>query len=250
MSAGRAVGWLVLGGLVSFVASETARLLIEPLNFGYLGTMLITVTTTLIVGAFEMVKAKPAPASPYPPRRYPRDPYDRRPRPTPSGGGWGTTAAAVILTVAALGAAAFGGSWLFRYVTGTQSGVERMADPPAQGTAGPLTIVMRGVEVTPDFMKFRLRATNTGDIPITIAVNDQWCRLVDGDGRSLSPYGGLSGLGSGNIEVPSGNVPVEEVLTFKGQPTSTTFTLSFSALFMMGPGPSSIQVPGIRLTEA
>ena len=29
MSAGRAVGWLVLGGLVSFVASETARLLIE-----------------------------------------------------------------------------------------------------------------------------------------------------------------------------------------------------------------------------
>lgn len=249
MSAGRAVGWLVLGGVVSFAASEAARLLIEPLNFGYLGTMLITVTTTLLVGAFEMVKAKPAPAQPYPQPRYP---YGRRPyrRPSPSGGGRSATVAAVILTVAALGAAAYGGSWLFRYVTGTQSGVERMADPPARGTAGPLTVEVRGVEVTPDFMKFRLLATNTGDIPITVAVNDQWCRLVDGNGRSLAPYGGLSGLGSGNIEVPANGVPVEEVLTFKGQPTSTTFTLSFSALFMMGPGPSSIQVMGIRLTEA
>ena len=86
MSAGRAVGWLVLGGVVSFAASEAARLLIEPLNFGYLGTMLITVTTTLLVGAFEMVKAKPAPAQPYPQPRYP---YGRRPyrRPSPSGGG-------------------------------------------------------------------------------------------------------------------------------------------------------------------
>lgn len=242
MSAGRAVGWLVLTGLVAFGVSEGARLLVESLRFGYLGTATVTVAATMVVGAFELLKQPDAgrPAQPY---RYERRPY----RPEPSGGR-GRTAAAVVVVIAVLAAGAYGGSWLFRYVTGTQTGVERMADPPAHGTAGPLTIAVRGVEVTPDFMKFRLQVTNTADIPITIAVNDQWCKLIDGNGISLAPYGGFSGLGSGNIEVPSGGVSVEEVLTFKGQPSSTTFTLSFSALFKMGPGPTSIQITGIKLT--
>ena len=155
----------------------------------------------------------------------------------------------MLVVLALVGAGVYGGSWLFRYLTGTQTGVERMAQPPAEGRAGQLTLTVRGVEVTPDFMKFRVRAVNDSDVPITIPVNEHWCRLIDGNGTSLGPHGGFSGLGDGDIQVPANSVPVEQVLTFKGQPESLTFTLSFSVLFSMGPGPNSIQVTGIRLTD-
>lgn len=245
MSTGSTAGLAILFAALAAAVSEAVRLLVEPLRFGSFGTAIAAVVTAVIVEAIGLFKKnaaaprRPAPRSPY------GSPY---PPPAPQRRGAGT-AVVMVVVLALIGVGVYGGSWLFRYVTGTQTGVERMAQPPAEGTAGQLTLTMRGVEVTPDFMKFTLRATNSGDSPITIPVNEQWCKLIDGNGTSLSPYGGFTGLGRGDIEVPANGVPVEEVLTFKGEPASLTFTLSFSVLFTFGPGPNSIQVTDIRLTD-
>lgn len=257
MSTGRTAGLAILAAALTATVSEAVRLFVEPLRFGPLGTAIVAVVTAVIVEAIGMLKdirtpRQPEPQHPtqrYPTQRYPgrRPPHGPPYRPAPVRRGGGTVVV-MLVVLAVIGTGVYGGSWLFRYVTGTQTGVERMASPPAQGEAGALTLVVRGVEVTPDFMKFRLRATNDSDSPITVAVNEQWCKLIDGNGTSLSPYGGFTGLGSGDIEVPANGVPVEEVLTFKGEPSSLTFTLSFSALFTFGPGPHSIQITGIRLT--
>ena len=242
MSTGRTAGWAIAIAGITAAVSEAIRLLVEPLRFGPLGTAIVAVVTAVVVEAIGTVRERAAPRRP-----VRRDPYGGHRVVEPRRGGG--SAVVLLVVLALIGAGVYGGSWLFRYVTGTQTGVERMAQPPAEGSAGALTLTVRGVEVTPDFMKFRLRAVNDSDTPITVPVNEQWCRLIDGNGTSYGPHGGFTGLGSGDIEVPANSVPVEEVLTFKAEPESLTFTLSFSVLFSMGQGPGSIQVTGIRLTD-
>jgi len=106
------------------------------------------------------------------------------------------------------------------------------------------------VEVTEDFIKVKVLATNSGEIPITIVMQDQTCQLIGDGGVTLEPYGGFTGLGGGDIDVPEHGVAVSKVIMFKGDPPGTNLTLSFTALFAMGPIPNSIQVRNIRLTPA
>lgn len=174
----------------------------------------------------------------------PADPYRRVPVRQPRGGAPVVVAIVVVLL---LGAAAYGGAKLWQYLAGTEPGVERMAPPPATGTAGPLTARVDGVEVSPHFIKVRLTATNSAADTITMPVNDQWCHLIGADGTSLPAYGGITGLGRGNIEVPGGEVPVTEVITFKGQPVDP-LVLNFSVLFGTFEA-RSLQIPEIRLRE-
>jgi hypothetical protein len=242
MAAGRVhVGRIVLVGVLVAAVTELGRILVESLDFGSAGTAVAALLVGGLVPLFDLLK-EPGP------QRGARQGSRQGPSRPPSNVGRSVAVALVVLVL--LGAGTYGASWLFRYVTATQQGVERMAQPAASTTTGALTATVRGVEVSRDFVKIKLAVTNTSAQPITIAVNDQWCRLIGGDGLSVPPYGGFTGLGGGNIEVPAHGVPISEVLTFKTRPVVLTYTLAFSHLFTMGPGPDSLQIRGIVLTPA
>jgi len=248
MAAGRLhIGRLVVVGCLVAVVSEVAKLLVASLKFGPIATSLAAVAAAGLIAGLDVLKEPASRSASVPYQHHQPGAYAGR-RPGGSTGSGARNVLIAVVVLAVLGAGAYGAAWSFRYVTGTETGVERMAEPPAQGTAGPLIVTVRGVEVTPHYIKITLRAVNTADNPVTIAVNEQWCRLVGSDGDSLPPYGGFTGLGSGNIEVPANGIQVSEVLTFKGQPSGEGLTLSFSTLFTRTPGANSLQITDIRLT--
>jgi hypothetical protein len=193
--------------------------------------------------------ADPRYADPHPGSRPGYQPYPPYQPPPPRRRGV-PIAVALLVLVVVIGGGAYLVSSVIGRVTGNQTGVERLVQPGPSGRAGPLTVTVQGVEVTKDFVKVKVLAINSGDIPITIIMQEGTCQLVGEGGVTLKPYGGFTGLGGGNIDVPERSVPVSKVITFKGDPPGTNLTLSFTTLFAMGPIPNSIQVRNIRLTSA
>ena len=153
----------------------------------------------------------------------------------------------LVSIVALFGAGAFAVSRLVGKLTGNQTGVERLAEPPPTGTAAPRRMTVESVIDTPDFLKLKVRLANDGDIPIMLFTDS--CQLIGADGTPLKAFGGFTGLGD-DIEAPEGTA-VTSTLSFKGQPLAQPMKLSCSRLFGMGFNvPNSITVAGIRLTPA
>ena len=262
MAAGRGVrlGRLLLFGALGAGIGELVTLATEYVTGRAFGPVL-TVVTAMLGGSLQAAvdsfkEPPPAPSShrqpgypqqggPYP--GYQQYPQYRPPLPRRRGV---PIAVALLVLVVVVGGGAYLVSSVIGLVTGNQTGVQRLVQPGPSGRAGPLTVTVQGVEVTEDFIKVKVLATNSGEIPITIVMQDQTCQLIGDGGVTLEPYGGFTGLGGGDIDVPEHGVAVSKVIMFKGDPPGTNLTLSFTALFAMGPIPNSIQVRNIRLTPA
>jgi hypothetical protein len=267
MAAGRGVrlGRLLLFGALGAGVGELVTLATEYLTgraFGPVLTVMAAMLGGSLQAAVDSFKEPPPAPSGHPPPGYPQTGYPPyggpqpgyqqypRHRPPPPRRRGVPIAVALLVLVVVVGGGAYLVSSVIGRITGNQTGVERLVQPGPSGRAGPLTVTVQGVEVTDDFVKVKVLATNGGEIPITIIMQEGTCQLIGEGGATLSPYGGFTGLGGGDINVPENGVPVSKVITFKGDPPGTDLTLSFTALFAMGPIPNSIQVRNIRLTPA
>jgi len=223
----------VIGGIAGFVLGELVRLAIlkftgDP-SSPAISTLAAAVGAAVSGGASEAVRIR-------------RSPRAIR---APAVAG---ALAGLLAVVAVFAAGAYGVANLVGRITGNQTGDERLAPPVPAGQAGPLRMSVESFVDTPDFMRLKVRVTNSGDIPITVFVADS-CQLIGSDGAARQPFGGVTGLGPSEFDVPGNDTSIARVVTFKGQPPVEPMKLSCSRIF--GPGfdvPRSITVEGIRLT--
>lgn len=217
--------------------SEAAKFFVESLNYPPLFTAAAAV---LVAGAVAIIGIVQEPG--------PTSGFSRPGQPRPGSRTSGVITALVVVTV--LGAAIYGGSWLFRYVTGSQSGVERLAEPGPTATAGDLRMTVTSVEDTEDFIKITVQAVNSAAFPVTIPVANSNCSLINANGGTLTPYT-LASFGDSTLVVPANGIAVQRELTFKGQPKGETLTLTFSTLFWQGFNePTTISITDILLQPA
>ncbi|WP_018348495.1 hypothetical protein [Longispora albida] len=240
-----AVAALVLSTTVTFLVDVLKQYKVPPA---------VTVGVTLLGGlgaiALDLLKSPgerpravgraPVPVPGVPPAPPPHRPGRLR------GLGW---ALVVLLVLAATGyAAVLGVQWAAGWLTGNEKIRAERLVATAAGTAGPLRVEVTGVGVTRHYTKIRVRAVNTGDVPVTIHLFGG-CQFVLAGGSTLKPAS-MPAAGDLEINVPAGSIPVTATITLSGNPPpeATTATLSLTGLFAPTVGmPQALQVKGVRL---
>lgn len=143
------------------------------------------------------------------------------------------------------GGLAWGTSYLFGWITGTERAEQRLI-APASGSAGALAVRVDAVGVGAHTTQLQVSASNLADVPVTIPLFNN-CQLVEAGRASLKAKVDFT---TSVIDVPAGNVPITELIVFTGTPSerATSLTLVCSRLYWQGFGqPTSLQVANIRL---
>lgn len=152
----------------------------------------------------------------------------------------------IILLVIGVGgfALTFGVRYVVGYITGNESGTERLVQS-ATGSADGLTLVVESFVATDHFTRLEVAARNDSDISLTLPLFKN-CLLVGADGTTLEadPFRSRwsdsiapGGLQRGSITFP-GHIPTRV----------SEARLVFSTIFGMGfGGPDSIFVESIQL---
>ena len=152
------------------------------------------------------------------------------------------TVLVVLLLITGLTAGvAYGGWYATEWAFANESGQQVLVQPVSQ-TAGPLTVTVRGVEVTKHFTMVELTAVNSGGQPMSLPLYRN-CQLNAG-GNTMSTW--LLG-NDWNESVPPNDSSVGRI-AFHGNPAegTTTASLSFAVVFGVFE-PTSITVAGIEL---
>ena len=148
----------------------------------------------------------------------------------------------VLLLITGLTAGvAVGGWYATEWALANESGQQVLVQPVSQ-TAGPLTITVRGIEVTKHFTMVELTAVNNGEQSLALPLFGN-CQLNAG-GNTMKPWF----IGNDwNESVPPNDSSVGRI-AFNGTPAEgvTTASLSFAVVFG-GFEPPSITVDGIEL---
>lgn len=185
----------------------------------------------------------PAPGAPTAPRPQgaPTGPVQRPRRRVP-------VFVAVVVAVLLIGgggiAIAYGVATVTAFITGNQTGVERLTAEVSVDDQGVTTTVHR-VEHTQDFTRVELTVVNGLANTITLPVfNNAALASADGTTLGADPF-----RSSWNDTIPPGQTR-RGTLVFPGHldPAGTTATLSFATVFEQGfDGPASIVVEGLVL---
>lgn len=133
------------------------------------------------------------------------------------------------------------------YITGNESGTDRLAEPALVGKEG-LTLTVEGVIYTDHFTRVELVASNETGNSLSLPLTG-FCSLVGDDGTTLD----ADSFKSQWSETLAPGSRQRGTVTFNGHlPDSVTeASLHFSTVFTQGfEGPDSISVPGIRLRRA
>jgi hypothetical protein len=161
----------------------------------------------------------------------------------------GTPAAVAILVVLAVVgvggfAVAAGVQYAAGYLTGKESGDDRLVQPVTKSGSG-LTMTVVHVTYTPHFTRVELTVRNTTQTSLSLPLFG-FCTFTGSDGTTLEVDAFRSQWPD---TVPPGAFQ-RGTITFKGHlpDNLTTASLSFSQVF--GPGGKAITVAGIRLKPA
>ena len=195
----------------------------------------------------------PAPAQPGAGAPAPGAPTAPRPQGTPTGPVARPRRrvpvfVAVVVAVLLIGgggiAIAYGVATVTAFITGNQTGVERLTAEVSVDDQGVTTTVHR-VEHTQDFTRVELTVVNGLGNTITLPVfNNATLASADGTTLGADPF-----RSSWNDTIPPGQTR-RGILVFPGHldPAGTTATLSFATVFEQGfDGPASIVVEGLVL---
>ena len=161
----------------------------------------------------------------------------------------GTPAAAailVVLIVVGIGgfAAAAGVQYAAGYITGKESGENRLVAPVTKTGSG-LVVTVQSVLYTAHFTRVELTVRNTSQTSLSLPLFG-FCTFTGSDGTTLQADAFRSQWAD---TIPPGALQ-RGTITFKDHlpDTQTTASLSFSQVF--GPGGTSITVSGIKLKPA
>ncbi|WP_460663717.1 hypothetical protein [Kribbella swartbergensis] len=124
------------------------------------------------------------------------------------------------------------------YITGKESGEDRLVKPVARTGAG-LTLTVENVTYTSHFTRVEVAASNRGDQPLSLSIEDS--AFTGADGNSLTADGFRSqwpgSVGPGDV--------VRGTITFKGHlPEGLT-----AATLTLKSGATTFTVPGIALSN-
>jgi len=148
----------------------------------------------------------------------------------------------VLVVGGCTGGVVYGARYGVGWVTGNESGEDRLAHA-VSATAGVLTLTVQRVEFTRHFTRIQLTATNGGQDSLSLPEFHN-CQL-NGAGWTLTADPQRSDW---PVTVPPGGSIVGKII-FGGRPATgaTTATLSFATVFGSLGGPSSISVRDIPL---
>ena len=155
---------------------------------------------------------------------------------------------AVLIAVLVIGVGGFavtqGVRYVVGYITGNESGTERLIQPVRASASG-LTLTVESVEHTAHFTRVELVARNQTGISLRLNLFET-CVLSGDDGTTLKADSFKSDWSE---EVPAEGVQ-RGTITFSGHLPDRVrrATLSFSTIFAQGfSGPRSIRVSGLAL---
>lgn len=205
----------------------------------------LTVAAGAIPLTIDYIKdtAEKAPVS-----QNPNDPYGARPPGAPDRRrrpGVGSLVAALVMIVVIGGGIAYGATYAFGLITGSEPTVQRLEEP-VSGAAGALDVRIDEVRVGDHYTHVRLTATNGADFPVTIPLFGN-CQLIEKGQPALEAKTDFT---TSVIDVPPAEIPVTNEIVFSGRPSdgATSLTLACSTLYWQGFGqPQSLQVKGIAL---
>ena len=254
---GRVVLVGALANLVLLVAAVVIEFATDWTGIGpWLAAPLLGMVAALVDVARQAATREPEPAVPAPssaPRTAPTS-SDGRPSPAVPAGPVPRrkrrvpVVVAVVVSVLLIGgggiAIAYGVATATAFITGNQTGTERLVGEVTVDDQGVSTTVHR-VEHTQDFTRVELTVVNGLANTITLPVFGN-ATLSAADGTSL---GGDPFRSSWNQTIAPGQTR-RGTLVFPGHldPAGTTATLSFATVFEQGfDGPSSIVVEGLVL---
>ena len=253
---GRVVFVGALANLVLLVAAVVIEFATDWTGIGpWLAAPLLGMVAALVDVARQAATREPEPAVRAPssaPGTAPTG-VDGRPspgsgRPSPAPEAPCSRVVAVVVSVLLIGgggiAIAYGVATATAFITGNQTGTERLVGEVTVDDQGVSTTVHR-VEHTQDFTRVELTVVNGLANTITLPVFGN-ATLSAADGTSL---GGDPFRSSWNETIAPGQVR-RGTLVFPGHldPAGTTATLSFATVFEQGfDGPSSIVVEGLVL---
>jgi hypothetical protein len=139
-------------------------------------------------------------------------------------------------------AIAYGVATATAFITGNQSGTERLVGGPVEVDVQGVTTTVRSVEHTQDFTRVEITVQNGLPNTISLPVFGNATLTADGTTLGADPF-----RSSWNETIAPGQ-PSSGVLVFGGHlpPGETTAALSFATVFEQGfEGPSSIVVGGL-----
>jgi hypothetical protein len=176
-----------------------------------------------------------------PPKPRPDEPHPPRPRGT-------RLPVAILVAILVLGVGGvfltLGVRYAVGYLTGNETGTERLVERTRASSAG-LTLIVRSVQDTAHFTRVGVTARNESGVTLTLPLFG-YCSFIGGNGTTLDANAFKSDW---TESIANGGVQ-RGTITFDGHlgPRVRRATLTFTTIFRQGfTGPESISVPDIPL---